>query len=394
MPLGASKSALLAMGAAGGGNYFGDGSDGALTTSGDVTYTVANKSGSYDGDMVVKNYTNLTISVGDTITTDQPCRGMLIYVKGDCAISGTLNASIGAFADPTNTGGSDSAAVNASGLRLPMLTASGTDTLAAADFAGCGNAAVTAVANQAEIDGDGTIFQIVKIGAVGGNAHGYGSPGGTITRSPGNAGAQGTTNAAGGQCGGGATGGYQSQGGNSGFTVQGATGGLAGTFSGGAGGGGFSYMIGSSPGMQFQITQPPDYGGAGANGVRNWQNCFSASGGAGNPAGSSGGDNASASQSIIGGILWLVVKGDLTVNSGGTITAAGGNSGNCGSSCGLGSTGGGSGGGVLMLLHGGTYTNNGTVTSAGGTAGTYNEAFQARGASGGDGSVVAVQVEE
>ena len=228
-----------AMGGAGGGNYYGDGSDGAFTTTGDVTYTVLNKSGSYDGDMVVKNYTSLTIGAGHTITTDQPCRGMLIYVKGDCSISGTLNARIGAFADPTNTGGSDSAAVNASGIRLPMLTASGTDTLAAADFAGSGTAAVTAVANQPEIAGDGTIFQIVKIGAVGGNAHGYGSPSGNITRSPGTAGAQGTTTAASGQCGGGATGGYQSQGGNSGFTVQGATGGLAGTFSGGAGGGGF-----------------------------------------------------------------------------------------------------------------------------------------------------------
>ena len=381
------------MGGAGGGNYYGDGSDGALTTTGDVTYTVLNKSGSYDGDMVVKNYTSLTIGAGHTITTDQPCRGMLIYVKGDCSISGTLNARIGAFADPTNTGGSDSAAVNASGIRLPMLTASGTDTLAAADFAGSGTAAVTAVANQPEIAGDGTIFQIVKIGAVGGNAHGYGSPSGNITRSPGTAGAQGTTTAASGQCGGGATGGYQSQGGNSGFTVQGATGGLAGTFSGGAGGGGFSYMIGSQPGLQYQISQPADYGGAGVAGIRNWQNCFSASGGAGNPAGSSNGDNTNASDSIIGGVLWLVVKGDLTVNSGGTITAAGGSSGNTGSSCQFGSTGGGSGGGALMLLHGGTYTNNGTVTAAGGTAGTYNESFQARGASGGDGSVVAAQVE-
>ena len=55
MPLGASKSALLAMGGAGGGNYYGDGSDGALTTTGDVTYTVLNKSGSYDGDMVGTN---------------------------------------------------------------------------------------------------------------------------------------------------------------------------------------------------------------------------------------------------------------------------------------------------------------------------------------------------
>ena len=29
-------------------NYFGDGSDGSVTTSGDVTYTVASKNGSYN----------------------------------------------------------------------------------------------------------------------------------------------------------------------------------------------------------------------------------------------------------------------------------------------------------------------------------------------------------
>ena len=39
------------------GNWFGDGTDGALTTSGNVTHTVLNKVGSYDGDMLVKNYT-------------------------------------------------------------------------------------------------------------------------------------------------------------------------------------------------------------------------------------------------------------------------------------------------------------------------------------------------
>ena len=39
----------------------------------DVTYTVPNKSGSYDGDMVVKQYSSITINTVDTVTTDQPC---------------------------------------------------------------------------------------------------------------------------------------------------------------------------------------------------------------------------------------------------------------------------------------------------------------------------------
>lgn len=375
--------------AAGGGNYFGDGSDGAVTTSGDVTYTVANKSGSYDGDMVVKNYTSLTISTGDTITTDQPCRGMLIYVKGDCSITGTLNARIGALADPTNTGGSDTAAVNANGLRLPMLTAAGSQTLSAADFAGCGNAAVTAVANQAEISGDGTIFQVLKAGASGGTAHNTGGGSNTMFNSAGTVGGHGTTTASSGQCGGGATGGYNFYSGNSGGNIVGSVGGLAGAFSGGAGGGSTAYRISSSPGFAYNVAAVADYGGAGGAGIRNWQTCYSASGGAGNPAGASAGDNAGAGQSIVGGILWLIVKGDLTINSGGSITALGGASGTTNSACSQGSSGGGSGGGILMLLQGGVYTNNGTVTANGGAAGA---APDAQGGAGGNGSVVQAQI--
>ncbi len=57
----------------------------------DVTYTVQNKVGSYDGDMVIKEYTSMTINSGDTVTVDQPCRGLFIYVQGDCTIDGTLS---------------------------------------------------------------------------------------------------------------------------------------------------------------------------------------------------------------------------------------------------------------------------------------------------------------
>ena len=178
--------------------------------------------------------------------------------------------------------------------------------------------------------------------------------------------------------------------------MQGATGGLGGAFSGGAGGGGLSWRISSQPGYQHQVLGPPaDYGGAGVSGQYNWSATYGSSGGAGNPAGADVGDNVtSTTQSICGGILWLVVKGDLTINVGGIITAAGGNTGNVGSSGQQGSTGGGSGGGVLMLLHGGTYTNNGTVSAAGGVRGAYNEATQSQGANGGDGSVITSQVED
>ena len=73
-------------GALASGNYFGDSSDGAVTTSADVTYTVANKVGSYDGDMYVAEYSTLTVSAGDTLTVDQPCRGLFIMVAGDLSL--------------------------------------------------------------------------------------------------------------------------------------------------------------------------------------------------------------------------------------------------------------------------------------------------------------------
>ena len=104
------------------GNYFGDGSDGALSTSGNVSHTVQNKSGSYDGDMLVKQYSSLTINSGHLMTTDQPCRGMLIYVTGNCTINGTLSMTArGPSANPTTSGASDSNAVNSNGLQLAFV---------------------------------------------------------------------------------------------------------------------------------------------------------------------------------------------------------------------------------------------------------------------------------
>ena len=91
-----------------------------------VTYTVPNKSGSYDGDMVVKQYSSMTINNGDTITTDQPCRGLMILVQGNCTINGTLSMTgRGGYSNPTTNGGSDSNTVDANGLRMPFATSGG-----------------------------------------------------------------------------------------------------------------------------------------------------------------------------------------------------------------------------------------------------------------------------
>ena len=295
MPLGTEKTALLGAAAGGLSQYFGDGSDGALDTTGDVTHTVQNKSGSYDGDMVVMQYTTLDINSGHTMTVDQPCRGMFIYVTGNCEIAGTLHMdNKGGNSNPTTSGGNDSSAVDANGLRLPMLTASGSDTLATADFAGSGDGIVTAVGFQAGVainSGNGTIFKVAQTG--GGGGGGGGAFGHNWACANGGTGTAGATGAATISSGGG---GGASALSNSAKNSTGGAGGTGGAFSGGAGGNG------SCP------------------------NCHNgnSAGGAGNPGGNScGGGNCSIAfgASGVGGLIWLVVGGDLTIT--GTISADG-----------------------------------------------------------------------
>ena len=153
-----------------------------------VTYTVPNKSGSYDGDMVVKQYSSMTINNGDTITTDQPCRGLMILVQGNCTINGTLSMTgRGAYANPTSNGGSDSNSVDANGLRMPFVTSGGSSSLSASNtlFNGCGNDARSVLGNFKTISSSGDIITLARQGANGGAAGGAqtngaaGSNGGT-----------------------------------------------------------------------------------------------------------------------------------------------------------------------------------------------------------------------
>jgi len=301
--------------------------------------TVLNKSGSYDGDMAVLNFIDLTIDSSVTLTTDQPCRGMLVYVSGDCTIEGALSMSCrGGFSDPTVSGGSDSSAVSATGLRLPMLTSGGTDTLAAADFAGSGNAAVTAVAEQPGISGDGDIFKMSQIGSAGASGAPFGTSGAAAPY-----GANVISTA------GGASG-YVHPGNTSG------TGGDGGAFSGGASSGTCRHFN-SSPAGDYGGAGTP--GGAGASGE-------DVAGGSGNP-GAPGVYGGPIGRNGVGGIIWLIVKGDLTL-TGGSVQgygAPGGPASYYGGS--------GTGGGCVYALCGGTRTDvttQGTIDAQGGAGGS------------------------
>jgi len=371
MPLGANKAAIFGVSGVSGDNYFGSDADGSLTTSGNVTYTVANKVGSYDGDMVVKNYSSLTVSAGDTITVDAPCRGLLIYVSGNCTVNGTISMQDkGPSADPTASGGSDSSAVNASGLQLPMYT-SGSVSLSAATFDGCGTTAVNAVANGPS-SGIGTIFSISRDGAAGatGTSSGFGHQSGA-------AGTNGTTGAAAISTGGGGSGGASSYGG----TANAGGGGKGSCFGGGSGGGGSFTANGSNNG-----SAGADYGGAGGNAGSNAGK--GAGGGAGNPGGS-GAVAGTSGQTGMGGLIWLVVGGDLTFGTSGSLDVDSTKSGGNGHSDYSNSAGGGSsGGGAIMLLYKGTLTDNtsGTIESVSGGAVNY------KGGAGGTGGFHSAQV--
>ena len=53
------------------------------------TWTVTNPDGS-DGDMVVREYSSFNLSSGNTLTPDNDCRGVMIFVDGNATIDGTI----------------------------------------------------------------------------------------------------------------------------------------------------------------------------------------------------------------------------------------------------------------------------------------------------------------
>lgn len=337
-----------------------------------VTYTVPNKSGSYDGDMVVKQYSSMTINNGDTVTTDQPCKGLMILVQGNCTINGTLSMKArGPSTNPTASGGSDNNTVDANGLRMPFATSGGSSSLSASNtlFNGCGNDARSVIANFKTIASSGNIITLVRQGANGGSAPGS-------QQNVGGVGSNGST----GQTGGGGAGGR-------GWTATSGNGSYGSCFAGGSGGGGSN---GNTENSGVNATAWAGAGGRGAT-----DHSAATSGGAGNPAGANDttSGSATASENGVGGLIILIVGGNLTIGASGSITTVGSVTGNCTGGNQWHATGGGSGGGNIVIVHRGSYTNNGTVTANGGQSGTVNaNQYARRGGAGGNGSIQTLQV--
>ena len=289
----------------------------------------------WDGPTIIKNYTDLTINSGVTVTPAARCKGLLIYATGNAAINGTLT-----------------------------MTARG----AAATGDDCGLCLFTPYL----LDSDNimlTAFPVPAAGAAGETAVIY-------------SGNQ-TTGAAGvnGQCGGGGAGGGH------GYNNSYGGAGAAGTsYSGGTGGGG----AGSDNTTTVRNGNAGTANG-GAGGDGNQAATYKGGGGAGNPGGA--GYNLGTGGNGTGGLLVLLCKGNLVIGATGIVSAdgsAGGNGGD-GSSDGC-AGGGGSGGGSVNLFHGGTVSNSGTVRANGGAGGTVVSSYARNGGAGGAGTTRIVKV--
>ncbi len=325
-------------------NYFGTGADGNCTVSSSAqissSTSPAGLNNTLYGNTIVKNFQNLTINNGILFSPLRPCRGMVIYCTGNLIVNGTISM--------TGKGGGVGNKIAA-----PLGIASSTDsrydlvdaTLYFNNFSSSASGGRGIPTHWNWAPSGSVWFSNFKIrvplsGSVAGGTAGSGAGGAGIF-----------------SCGGGGAGGNSPYNG----AWIGGNGGRGTIFSGGGGGGG-----GGDGGGFPTATQVFEVGGTGNGG---------AGGGAGSPlgvyipswaptvAGTAGGDG-------VGGLLLLIVRGNITIN--GTISNNGRNGGNGGYTnaavqCG---GGGGSGGGRTLIIYGGTYTNAGSVVTNGGSGGS------------------------
>jgi hypothetical protein len=315
-------------------NFFGRGISGDVIISANTNLG----DGTVDGDYVVAEYENLTINSGVTLSTSVRKRGLIIYVRENCVISGSISMTArggsgtltGGFKMHKNTSGS-----------LMNGTYATNSTLA--------------LEQTNQYTGSLTAYNIPQTGAAGGSGNVAGTAG---------------TNGSGGG-GGGGSGGNFGAGGRSG-----GSGAAGGCFGGGGGGGG--------AGRDSNGGNAVADSGQGGNGGGTGGFTFSGGGGAGNPGGSAVGGSGYRTGQGVGGVIYLIVGGNLTIRTGASIVANGVNGGN--PYAGNGSAAGGSGGGSISLLYGGTLVNNGTVQANGGLGGITADAAP-NGAPGGAGSI-------
>jgi hypothetical protein len=344
-------------------NYWGDGSDGNFISTGTSSDQLCDNN--VDGPTCVKQYNNFTINSGHTVTTAVRRNGLVIYVKGDANIYGTLSMSgKGSAQDPASAG------VPAGGITFVRRTKSGTSS-GSSSVGGTSSTLQAIESNQSSAIGNGVIINIPR----------YGGTGAAIQTSlaSGNAGGNGGSLQAGG--GGGGASGY-----NGGTVGYGGIGGNASCFGGGAGGGGGSFQNSSGQGGTGA-----NYGGAGGFGSTYGGANFGTGGGAGNPGGAAGVAGSSGSAGV-GGLVILFVKGNLFIN--GTISAVGSTGGAASGGALSNAGGGGSGGGIVVLVWGKSRSGNGNVFNGGGNGGTASGGSYGskNGGAGGLGSINLFQV--
>ena len=336
-------------------NYFGTGKDGSLTISSSAQVSSStspaglNNISKEHGDVIVKNYNNLTINSGVLFSPLRACRGMIIYCTGNLTVNGTISM--------TGKGGGV-----ANSIAAPLGIATSTD-------------------SRYDLVDATLYFNNFSSSASGGRGiptHWNWAPSGSVwfsnykIRVPLSGSVAGggiaTAGTAGIFCCGGGGGGASGQSGGPAVGSSGGSGGRGTIFAGGGGGGGGGTSASAGGNGIFER------GGAGGSGAPN----SNGGGGAGNPAGPASPGTGTAG---VGGLLILIVKGNVTVN--GTISSNGGagGSGNPNPFGGAGG-GGGSGGGRIIITYGGTYTNVGTVVTNGGNGGAGAPAWTAGGAGG------------
>jgi len=341
-------------------NYFGTGTDGDCTISSSAqvssSTSPAGLNNTLYGDLIIKNFKSLTIDSGRLFSPLRACRGMIIYCTGNLTVNGTISM--------TGKGGGVGNKIAA-----PLGIASSTDSRydlvdATLYFNNFSSSASGIIGHMNWAPSGSAWFSNYKIrvplsGSVAGGVAGSGAGGAGIF-----------------SCGGGGAGGNAPY--NPGWI--GGNGGRGTIFSGGGGGSGGGDGGNSSTGV-FEVGATGQQGGGGGAGsplgvyTPSW---------APTVAGTAGGDG-------VGGLLLLIVRGNITIN--GTVSNNGRNGGNGGYTnnavqCG---GGGGSGGGRTVMIYGGTYTNAGSVVVNGGSGGSGYGAGGS-GGSGGAGSTTVKKV--
>lgn len=308
--------------------FFGDNRDGDGNFSSSVQVS-SSFSSTLDGDPVIKNFSTLFISESLLVSPTNRCKGMLIFVDGDCTISGTLSmtakgaSSIGQDAsfnpiNPPNLGYYWNDIVFPSSSYRSFVFSTGS--------AGSSNTVGTTGSN-------GRSLQLLGSGSGYSGGGGSGGSGASPNLFSGGSGSAGTS------------------------------------FSGGAGGGGGGFgPSGFGPGGHAALN-----GGAGG---------AAAGGGAGNPGGTPNGGEGT------GGLLILMVKGNLYIGPSGSIRSNGSNGGNSTiTNCG---GGGGSGGGVMYIYYGKSFASSSSspsITVSGGIGGA-GSGSGLKGGDGGSGSLI------